>query len=136
MFISVDLPAPFSPSSACTSPLRRSKSTWSFARTPGKRLVMPRSSRTGVSVGAAATSGDSTERATGACSKAGPGRNCAELPDLGRGLDLARDDLRAELVDLLDVRGRHVRVDLAEADAVVLQVERQVRAARELAALG
>src|SRR2546430_409008 len=47
MFISVDLPAPFSPRSACTSFRRRSKSTWSFARTPGKRLVMPRSSRVG-----------------------------------------------------------------------------------------
>src|SRR6266542_25853 len=41
MFISVDFPAPFSPSSACTSPGRMSKSTWSFASTPGKRLVMP-----------------------------------------------------------------------------------------------
>ena len=41
MFISVDLPAPFSPSSACTSPLRRSRSTWSLATTPGNRFVMP-----------------------------------------------------------------------------------------------
>ena len=41
MFISVDLPAPFSPSSACTSPLRRSKSTWSFATMPGEPLGDP-----------------------------------------------------------------------------------------------
>ena len=46
IFISVDLPAPFSPSSACTSPARRSKSTWSSATMPGKRFVIPRSSST------------------------------------------------------------------------------------------
>src|SRR4051812_39046421 len=44
MFESVDLPAPFSPSSACTSPAAASKSTPSFATTPGNRLVMPLSS--------------------------------------------------------------------------------------------
>ena len=43
-FMSVDLPAPFSPSRAWTSPTRRSKSTSSLATTPGKRLTMPRSS--------------------------------------------------------------------------------------------
>src|SRR5688500_9176311 len=50
MFISVDLPAPFSPRSACTSPARRSKSTPSLATTPGKRFVMPLSSRRGASL--------------------------------------------------------------------------------------
>src|SRR5688572_31569 len=44
---SVDLPAPFSPSSACTSPGRRSKLTPSSARTPGKLLAMPFSSKIG-----------------------------------------------------------------------------------------
>src|SRR3954454_4547815 len=43
MFESVDLPAPFSPSSACTSPEAASKSTPSLATTPGKRLVIPSS---------------------------------------------------------------------------------------------
>src|SRR5215211_3157016 len=42
MFESVVFPAPFSPSSACTSPAAASKSTRSFASTPGKRLLMPR----------------------------------------------------------------------------------------------
>src|SRR5437868_1886914 len=41
MFESVDLPAPFSPRSACTSPSAASKSTPSFATTPGKRLTIP-----------------------------------------------------------------------------------------------
>src|SRR5471030_2495279 len=39
---SVLLPAPFSPSSACTSPTAASKSTRSLATTPGNRLVIPR----------------------------------------------------------------------------------------------
>src|SRR5436309_3109972 len=42
MFESVLLPAPFSPSSACTSPAAASKSTPSFASTPGNRFVIPR----------------------------------------------------------------------------------------------
>src|SRR5215475_125958 len=42
MFERVDFPAPFSPSRACTSPSAASKSTPSFATTPGNRFVMPR----------------------------------------------------------------------------------------------
>src|SRR5438128_740951 len=124
MFISVDFPAPFSPSSACTSPSRRSKSTRSFARTPGKRLVIPRSSRTGVSVGAAATAAIlGSKEEGGPC---GPPSLRYGLAELGRRLDLAGDDLRAELRDLLQERSRDVRVDLAHPDALVLQVEREV----------
>src|SRR5574340_1668948 len=41
MFERVVLPAPFSPRSACTSPAAASKSTSSFATTPGKRLPIP-----------------------------------------------------------------------------------------------
>ena len=47
MFESVLLPAPFSPSSACTSPAAATKSTASFASTPGKRFVIPRISTAG-----------------------------------------------------------------------------------------
>ena len=43
--MSVDLPAPFSPSSAWTSPGLRSKSTPSLATIDPKRFVIPRSSR-------------------------------------------------------------------------------------------
>src|SRR4051794_32886295 len=47
ILISVLLPAPFSPSRACTSPVRTSKSTSSRATTPGKILRMPCISSTG-----------------------------------------------------------------------------------------
>ncbi len=50
MFMSVDLPAPFSPRSACTSPRRTSRSTSSLATVPGNSLRMPRISRTSSSV--------------------------------------------------------------------------------------
>src|SRR3569833_2327124 len=49
-FISVDLPAPFSPTSACTSPGSRLKLTPSSARTPGNVLTMFRISRSGIFV--------------------------------------------------------------------------------------
>ena len=41
IFESVDLPAPFSPRSAWISPGSTSKSTPSFATTPGNRLLIP-----------------------------------------------------------------------------------------------
>src|ERR1700693_2470513 len=47
MLASVDLPAPFSPRSAWTSPSRASKSTESLAKTPGKRLVIERMATAG-----------------------------------------------------------------------------------------
>src|SRR6185312_1540061 len=39
--MSVDLPAPFSPSSACTSPFSSEKSTLSSATTPRNLFVIP-----------------------------------------------------------------------------------------------
>src|SRR5437870_7249740 len=47
MLDSVVLPAPFSPSSAWTSPAAASKSTCSFATTAGNRFVIPRSATAG-----------------------------------------------------------------------------------------
>src|SRR5579871_1134980 len=41
MFINVVLPAPFSPSSACTSPALITRLTSLFAETPGNLLVIP-----------------------------------------------------------------------------------------------
>src|SRR5205823_3652403 len=46
MLISVDLPAPFSPKTTCTSPRRRSKSTPLRATTPGNRFTTPSSAST------------------------------------------------------------------------------------------
>src|SRR5947207_4200412 len=107
MFISVDLPAPFSPRSACTSLRRRSKSTWSLATIPGKRLVMPRSSRTGAS---------SAIRAilcrSGGGDRVGRLRLRDEL-DRGRDvLDLPGRDLLLDCLDLVDERLRDLGADL------------------------
>ncbi len=63
MLESVLLPAPFSPSSACTSPAAASKSTRSFATTPGKRLLIPRIDTAGVAVNEAASTGTATAQA-------------------------------------------------------------------------
>src|SRR5919197_5052657 len=97
MLISVDLPAPFSPSRACTSPRRRSKSIWSLASTPGNCFVIPRSSRTGAA---------STRRLN---NRAGREARSVEpfvgvLPDACRRLQLAGDDLLLQRVDLRDPR--------------------------------
>src|SRR6266508_1357557 len=114
MLISVDLPAPFSPSKACTSPRRRSKSIRSFALTPGKRFVIPRSSRTGAS---SAMTGNPKGRDRA--------RPLEPFEYLGRRrLDLARGD---HLLDLLDPRDDICTVglgqllaELAVANAAVL----------------
>src|SRR5690242_12880238 len=110
--MSVDLPAPFSPSSACTSPRRSVRSMWSLAVTPPKRLTMPRSSS-----------------ASSAASVSWRVVMPPFLVALGlvRWRDLAGGDL---LLDLLDL-GRVLLADLAEladADAAVLHVEHLVGA--------
>src|SRR5918912_1730259 len=127
MFISVVLPAPFSPSSACTSPRRTSKSTWSFARTPGNCFVIPRTSRTGRS------STDDDSRRAGPWAR--PSSSMRTVLLRPGDLDLARDDLALQRVHLGDVRLRHLLADLAEPEAAVLERERHVRPALELAVL-
>ena len=49
--MSVDLPAPFSPTTAWTSPASTRRETSRLATTPGKRFVMPVSSTTGTTAG-------------------------------------------------------------------------------------
>src|SRR5215207_1773710 len=116
--MSVDLPAPFSPSSAWISPRFSSNSIALLATSEPKRLVIPRSSRAGASP-------DIGSVGTGA----------PALLDLGRDVgDLAVLDLLHHLVDLLLVL-RALRGDLAEADAAGLDVEHRVRAALEGAVL-
>src|SRR5262245_59867159 len=133
MFIRVDLPAPFSPSSACTSPRARSKLTSSLARTPGNCFTMPRISRT---VGASAMREDSmaphaTDKKEGADSRPPPRvpqRPC-ELSDDERRCHLAVDDELLQRQRLCDDRLRHRRVDLPEVHPAVGEVEVQVAAA-------
>src|SRR3954447_8599342 len=146
MFISVDLPAPFSPSSACTSPRRTSRSTLSFATIPGNRFVIPRNSRTGGSsairrdsmeAGRAASSVRSRRKEEGApCGAPSVKRMRCGLQRGGR-VDLARDDQLLDPVHLLDERGAvALRADLADVLAAVLQVEDEVGAGLQGAGLG
>src|SRR5215831_9778900 len=95
MFESVLLPAPFSPSSACTSPTAASKSTSSFASTPGKRFVIPRM----------ATAGEAPGSPAPLAAWSGPGACCpnglAGWLDVGHGADHALHEPlhRVERVD-------------------------------------
>src|ERR671918_73435 len=121
MFMRVDLPAPFSPRRACTSPFASSKSTPSLATTPGKRFVMPLSSRRGASA---------MEGKEGWGPAPAPSGSFGLFDRLGD-LDLAGDDqlgLRHRLVDGLL---RRVRRELAEPDAVLREAERRHAAALE-----
>src|SRR5215472_5362948 len=130
MFISVDLPAPFSPSSACTSPRLTSNETSSFATTPGNSLRIPCISRTRSS----ATQGDYlTEKRGRALARPLVTLWERSLLDDRRGLELALDDLGLVALHERLPRLRHLRADLAHADTVVLQVEDEVRAALEVA---
>src|ERR687895_2944608 len=101
MFMRVDLPAPFSPRRAWTSPLRRSKLTSSFATTPGNLFVIPRSSR---SVSSAIAPGD---RGAGR----GPPLD-QSLPHFLGDLDLPGRDLVDLRLRLLDGVRRRVRTRL------------------------
>src|SRR3954463_3302415 len=103
--MSVDLPAPFSPRRAWTSPARRSKSTPSLATMRPKRFVMPRSSSA------------ASIRSLGAALPHRVGRRDLAV------LDLVLD--RLDLVGVLLAR----RADLADADAVVVEVGDDVGAA-------
>src|SRR4051812_7965997 len=112
--MSVDLPAPFSPRRAWTSPARRSKSTLSFATIRPKRFVIPRSS----------------SAASMRWLRAVLGRGA----DLVRRRDLAALDLVLDLLELIGVL-LPGRADLADADPVVLEVGDRVGAALERAVL-
>src|SRR5437868_15346848 len=122
MFIRVDLPAPFSPSRACTSPRASSKSTPSFATTPGNRFVIALSSRRGGSAMGMARGGPR------------PAPHWSSRNRV-RDLDLAALDLVFLGLHLVDDALRDLRAHLAEPDAVVRERERR-RARMELALLG
>src|SRR4029453_4232577 len=131
MFISVDLPAPFSPSSACTSPRRTSNETSSLATTPGNSLRIPCISRRRAS----ATRSHPTKKKEEGGPEARP-LCSAVLVKHCRNLELVMDDLRLELLHQLDPRRmllRDLRGDLSNAHPVVLEVEDEVLPALEVA---
>src|SRR5437660_1768181 len=99
MFISVDLPAPFSPSSACTSPCRRSRLTLSFASTPGNRFVIPRSSRRGASAIARASLSSKLAGHGARADRLVGGDPRIELADPDRATACPEDDVLAAVVD-------------------------------------
>src|SRR5688572_6660005 len=87
-FISVDLPAPFSPTSACTSPRRIWRSTASSASSDPNRLVIPCISTAGAGPAAATWS---------FIDGVGGRRRSFEL---AVGDDLAADDAGLDLLEL------------------------------------
>src|SRR5580765_1391964 len=131
MFIRVDLPAPFSPSSAWTSPRFTSKDTRSFATTPGNSLRMSRISRTRSPSALCSLIASKKERAD---SSPALSVSCASS-SVARGVRRAfrrRDDDLGEDLRLVRLHqrdpGRRGRIDLADADAVVLEVQQNVLA--------
>src|SRR5205085_11656039 len=104
---------------------------WSFARTPGNRFVIDRSSRTGAS---AFICGDSTTADEGAGPRACPFAETSFPSLLGGRNDLAAGDQLLDVVHLLDDRSAvlHLGADLAVADAVVLEAEDLVIAGAKL----
>src|ERR1700730_11081676 len=86
----VDLPAPFSPVRACTSPARNSRLTLSSARTPGNDLLIPSTRRKGALVAIGAPHGDSDagESSTASHLEPGSGARGAPVRSAGRVLNL------------------------------------------------
>src|SRR5579862_232016 len=114
--MSVDLPAPFSPSSAWTSPLRSSRLTLSLATSVPKRLVMPRSS-----------SASGALELRDASGYASPDKR--SLLDRVRRSDRPGDDLRLDRVDLGEDRPGHDGPDADQIDAALGETVDVVRAA-------
>src|SRR6476661_8217909 len=132
--ISVDLPAPFSPSRQCTSPARIARWMSSLATTPGNTLVMPISSTAGASAPAVESACSCLSDATG------PDRllhQCRDRLLVGRQrhLDRTVDDPLAGLLD--ELPGGTIDVlRLQERDAVVESERVDVRAVGALVDVG
>src|SRR6476619_2703216 len=129
MFDSVVLPAPFSPSSACTSPGAASKSTSSLATTAGNLFVIPRSATAGG--GGEACASPPGRSALGATDHAfDEPVHCVQVLD-GELLPL----LHAELA-LLVVERTGELVELAAHDRRLLRRDRRLRLCGDLRAVG
>src|SRR5436189_6153186 len=129
MLDSVVLPAPFSPSSACTSPVAASKSTSSFATTAGNRFVIPRTATAGG--GGEACASPPGLSALGATDHA-PDEpvHCVQVLD-SHALPL----LQAQLALLVVERASEL-VELAAPDRRLLRRDRPRRLRRDLRAVG
>ena len=118
IFISVDLPAPFSPTTACTSPGRTTRSTSRLATTPGNRLPMPCEHHDGLGHAVSSCCGSGRRGPDPARAGSGP-VGCYGVVGTVISPD---DDLGLELVELgLDVVDRAARGRVA--DALGLEVE-------------
>src|SRR5258708_1711764 len=86
----VDLPDPFSPVRACTSPARSSRLTLSSARTPGNDLLIPSTRKKGalVAIGAPHGDTDAGESSTASHLEPGSGARGAPVRSAGRVLNL------------------------------------------------
>src|SRR5258706_14316364 len=109
MFIKVDLPAPFSPSKAWTSPGRTSRSMASLATRPGNSLVIPTSSTFGPAAPADCAAG--AAKATGPAIPSSGGFQSRDALDgpipiveshVVHGLALGDPDLAVAVLDLAD----------------------------------
>src|SRR5579863_7600663 len=98
MLESVLFPAPFSPRRAWTSPTAASKSTRSFATTPGKRLLIPRIDTAGLAVDGAASTGTVT-------AQAGSSRASPTGARALQGKSIQRSVRRQTYSQLIDERG-------------------------------
>ena len=116
MFMSVVLPAPFSPSRPSTWPRSAEIEILSFARTPGKRFVMSRSS--------SRIGGLDWYEQTAPGPRSGPGAvdglrfgsstTLAAAPEEGADLDAAVGDRRPQRLDLGLELGRDLAVEVVE----------------------
>src|SRR3954447_25627224 len=132
MFDRVVLPAPFSPSSACTSPAAASKSTWSFASTAGKRFVIPRSA----TAGAEGTSGETVASPPGVLAPGATDHAPNEPVHRVQVLDRQPLPLRdAELALLVVERAREL-VELALDKCLLLGRDRLLGLRADLRAVG
>src|SRR5450830_140275 len=128
ILMSVDFPAPFSPTRQCTSPGRRSKLTSSSATVPSNRFVRPTALRRSGAFGA--TAGGTV---TGlSMFVEGPCRRARERPPAGNGFNDARgESARCELLPRLHhVVVQRLDLGLALVGEALEAGERLVRGSR------
>src|SRR6266550_835441 len=115
MFMSVVLPAPFSPSMPRTLPRSAEIEMWSLARTPGNRFVMSRSSsRIGSPRRDKSRPRSATRTGGGLLDRGWFSNELAAAPEERTDLDAAVGELRLERVELALHVGRDLAVVIVE----------------------